>query len=136
MRAGRSMLPPSIKCASDWKVLAVSAIRFGVCSRRFPYCSNPTSSISDEVGSVLIYKIECTSSRHFLKRQKEQDEGNDMTLPENQDYVMNWSMTERSPCYVFKAQDIVGIMHALTTARTWGLSVIPHGTGHSYTDAE
>ena len=58
-----------------------------------------------------------------------------MTLPWNQDYLMNWSMTELSPCYVFKARDIAGIMHALTTARTLGLSVIPHGTGHSYTDA-
>jgi decaprenylphospho-beta-D-ribofuranose 2-oxidase len=48
---------------------------------------------------------------------------------------MNWSMTEQSPCYVFKAQDIAGIIHALTTARTWGLPVIPHGAGHSYTDA-
>ena len=65
----------------------------------------------------------------------EQDERNDMTLAENQDYVMNWSMTELSPCYVFKARDIAGIMHVLTTAHTWGLSVIPHGTGHSYTDA-
>jgi FAD/FMN-containing dehydrogenase len=58
-----------------------------------------------------------------------------MTLPDNQDYVMNWSMTERSPCYVFKVRDIAGIMHALTTARRWGLSVISHGTGHSYSDA-
>jgi decaprenylphospho-beta-D-ribofuranose 2-oxidase len=58
-----------------------------------------------------------------------------MTLPWDQDYVMNWSMTELSPCYVFKAWDIAGIRHALTTARAWGLSVIPHGTGHSYTDA-
>ncbi len=58
-----------------------------------------------------------------------------MTLPWDQDWVMNWSMTELSPCYVFKARDIAGIMHALTTARTRGLSVIPHGTGHSYTDA-
>jgi len=58
-----------------------------------------------------------------------------MTLSGNQDYVMNWSMTERSPCYVLKAQDIAGIMHALTTAHARGLSVIPHGMGHSYTDA-
>src|SRR6266700_37257 len=58
-----------------------------------------------------------------------------MTLSGNQDYVMNWSVTERSPCYVFKAQNIAGIMHALTIARARGLSVIPHGTGHSYTDA-
>ena len=34
-----------------------------------------------------------------------------------------------------KAQDIAGIRHALTTARAWGLSVIPYGAGHSYTDA-
>jgi len=48
---------------------------------------------------------------------------------------MNWGMTERSPCYVFEAQDIAGIMHVLTIARTASLSVIPHGAGHSYTDA-
>jgi FAD/FMN-containing dehydrogenase len=58
-----------------------------------------------------------------------------MTMPWDQDYIMNWSMTERSSCYVFKAQDIAGIMHALTTARASGLSVISHGAGHSYTDA-
>ncbi len=58
-----------------------------------------------------------------------------MVPPGDQDYVMNWSMTELSPCYVFKAQDIAGIMHALAPARAWGLSVIPHGAGHSYTDA-
>src|SRR5215471_20232523 len=58
-----------------------------------------------------------------------------MTLPGNEDYVMNWSMTERSPCYVFKARDLAGIMHALTTARRYGLSVITHGAGHSYSDA-
>jgi FAD/FMN-containing dehydrogenase len=65
----------------------------------------------------------------------EHGEENDMTLPANQDYIMNWSMTERSPCYVFKVRDIVEIMHALATARKWGLSVISRGTGHSYSDA-
>src|SRR5438874_6359409 len=58
-----------------------------------------------------------------------------MALPGDQDYVLNWSMTERSPCYVFEVRDIAEIMQALTTARTRGLSVIPHGAGHSYTDA-
>ena len=58
-----------------------------------------------------------------------------MTLPGDQECIMNWSMTERSPCFVFKARDIAGIMHALTTARIRGLPVIAHGTGHSYTDA-
>jgi decaprenylphospho-beta-D-ribofuranose 2-oxidase len=57
-----------------------------------------------------------------------------MTPPGEQDYVMNWSMTQRSPCYVIKVRDIDEIMQALTTARTRGLSVIPHGAGHSYTD--
>lgn len=52
-----------------------------------------------------------------------------------QGYVMNWSMTERSPCSVFKARDIAGIRYALTTARARDLSVIAHGAGHSYTDA-
>lgn len=58
-----------------------------------------------------------------------------MTLPCDQDYMMNWSMTERSPCSVFKAQDSDGIRHALAAAREQGLSVIAHGAGHSYTDA-
>jgi FAD/FMN-containing dehydrogenase len=63
------------------------------------------------------------------------EEVKDMRLPGKQDYIMNWSMTERSPCYVFKVRDIAGIMLALTTARKWGLSVISHGRGHSYSDA-
>ena len=62
-------------------------------------------------------------------------EVNGITLHEKQDFIMNWSMTERSPCYVLKARDIDGIKHALSSARTRGLSVIPHGAGHSYTDA-
>jgi len=63
------------------------------------------------------------------------ENGNGMTLPWTQNYVRNWSMTELSPCYVFKAQDIPGIRHALAAARAQGLSVIAHGAGHSYTDA-
>jgi decaprenylphospho-beta-D-ribofuranose 2-oxidase len=58
-----------------------------------------------------------------------------MALPCDQDYVMNWSMTERSPCYICKAQNITDIRHALTMAHEHGLSAIPHGAGHSYTDA-
>ncbi len=65
----------------------------------------------------------------------EPEEEDDMLPPGNQDYIMNWSMTERSPCFVFKVRDLAGIMHALTTARRWGLSVISHGAGHSYSDA-
>jgi decaprenylphospho-beta-D-ribofuranose 2-oxidase len=58
-----------------------------------------------------------------------------VTLSWEQECVMNWSMTECSPCYVCKAQDTPEIMHILTTARTRGISVIAHGAGHSYTDA-
>ena len=58
-----------------------------------------------------------------------------MAPPWDQSNVGNWSMTELSPCSVFKAQDIAGIRNALTAAREEGLSVIPHGAGHSYTDA-
>jgi decaprenylphospho-beta-D-ribofuranose 2-oxidase len=52
-----------------------------------------------------------------------------------QENMMNWSMTELSPCHVFKARDLAGIHYALATARADGLPVIPHGAGHSYTDA-
>src|SRR5260370_27531501 len=65
----------------------------------------------------------------------EKVEANGMALEGHKDIMLKWSMTERSACYILKARDIDGIKHALTTARTWGLSVIPHGTGHSYTDA-
>lgn len=49
--------------------------------------------------------------------------------------LTNWSMTERSPCAVFKPRDDVEVMQALSVAQTQGLSVIPHGAGLSYTDA-
>jgi decaprenylphospho-beta-D-ribofuranose 2-oxidase len=58
-----------------------------------------------------------------------------MTLSWDQACIMNWSMTERSPCYVCGAQDVAGITQALTAARRKGLTVIAHGAGHSYTDA-
>lgn len=58
-----------------------------------------------------------------------------MTLAWNQDSVANWSMTEQSPCTIFKAQNVAEILEALATARMQGLSVIAHGAGHSYTDA-
>ncbi|HJT57976.1 MAG TPA: FAD-binding oxidoreductase [Ktedonobacteraceae bacterium] len=58
-----------------------------------------------------------------------------MALPENQEYIINWSMTELSPCLVCKVRNSAGIREALATARAEGLSVIPHGAGHSYTDA-
>jgi decaprenylphospho-beta-D-ribofuranose 2-oxidase len=67
--------------------------------------------------------------------RNEQVEDIHMTPSGEQDIIMNWSMTQRSPCFISKARDITGIIHALNTARAWGLTVIPHGTGHSYTDA-
>ena len=41
----------------------------------------------------------------------------------------------RSPCFVYKAKDVAGLIEALEAARAQGVSVIPHGAGHSYTDA-
>jgi decaprenylphospho-beta-D-ribofuranose 2-oxidase len=70
-----------------------------------------------------------------MNRENEHVEDITMIPSRKQDYVMNWSMTEQSPCYVFKARDIADIKHALATARAWGISVISHGAGHSYTDA-
>jgi decaprenylphospho-beta-D-ribofuranose 2-oxidase len=58
-----------------------------------------------------------------------------MTLPCMREQVMNWSKTQLSSCYVYKARDNAGIVHALAAARARGLSVIAHGSGHSYTDA-
>src|SRR6185312_12025 len=58
-----------------------------------------------------------------------------MTLPEMQADLTNWSKLARSACIVYRANDVTGIIKALAAARARGLSVIPHGAGHSYTDA-
>jgi decaprenylphospho-beta-D-ribofuranose 2-oxidase len=58
-----------------------------------------------------------------------------MTISAVRADLTNWSMTERSSCSVYKPRDGAEIMQALSDARTRGLSVIPHGAGHSYTDA-
>jgi decaprenylphospho-beta-D-ribofuranose 2-oxidase len=49
--------------------------------------------------------------------------------------LTNWSKSARSPCFVYKVSDVAGISRALDGARAQRLSVIPHGAGHSYTDA-
>jgi decaprenylphospho-beta-D-ribofuranose 2-oxidase len=49
--------------------------------------------------------------------------------------LTNWSKSVRSPCFVYKVSDAAGIAQALAAARAQRLSVIPHGAGHSYTDA-
>ncbi|HLJ79883.1 MAG TPA: FAD-binding protein, partial [Ktedonobacterales bacterium] len=56
-------------------------------------------------------------------------------IPADLTDLTNWSKTARSSCHVVRARDIAGIMWALEVARAHGLSVIPHGAGHSYTDA-
>jgi decaprenylphospho-beta-D-ribofuranose 2-oxidase len=58
-----------------------------------------------------------------------------MTLRGIQTELTNWSKSARSSCLVYQPNDSVGISKALAVARTCGLSVIPHGAGHSYTDA-
>ncbi|HLV97677.1 MAG TPA: FAD-binding oxidoreductase [Ktedonobacterales bacterium] len=49
--------------------------------------------------------------------------------------LTNWSKSAHSSCLVCRPDDIAGVTKALTAARARGLSVIPHGAGHSYTDA-
>ena len=49
--------------------------------------------------------------------------------------LTNWTMMERSSCLVFRPRDSAEILQAFSVAQSHGLSVIPHGAGHSYTDA-
>ena len=58
-----------------------------------------------------------------------------MTFSEAQVELTNWSKSVRSPCYVYQVSDAAGIATALAAARARHLTVIPHGAGHSYTDA-
>jgi decaprenylphospho-beta-D-ribofuranose 2-oxidase len=58
-----------------------------------------------------------------------------MALPAMQVELGNWSKSARSPCFVYPVHDVTEIGQALSTARAQRLSVLPHGAGHSYTDA-
>jgi decaprenylphospho-beta-D-ribofuranose 2-oxidase len=58
-----------------------------------------------------------------------------MTFPGIKAELSNWSKSARSPCFVYKVSDAAGIAGALAAAQARHLSVIPHGAGHSYTDA-
>jgi FAD/FMN-containing dehydrogenase len=58
-----------------------------------------------------------------------------VTLPRQPAELSNWSKSTRSACYAFPVHDLAGVLETLEAARTQGLSVIPHGAGHSYTDA-
>lgn len=49
--------------------------------------------------------------------------------------LTSWSKSSRSQCFIYEVSDIEGIVKALAIARAQHLSVIPHGAGHSYTDA-
>src|SRR5690349_18532204 len=58
-----------------------------------------------------------------------------MTISAVRAELTNWTMTARSACAIYKPRDSIELMEALSEARAQGLSVIPHGAGHSYTDA-
>ena len=58
-----------------------------------------------------------------------------MTFPGTQTELTNWSKSARSQCFVYQVSDVTGIASAMAAARAQRLSVIPHGAGHSYTDA-
>jgi len=58
-----------------------------------------------------------------------------VTIQGKQAELSNWSKSTRSACFVYQANDLAGLHAALEAARIQGLSVIPHGAGHSYTDA-
>ncbi|MDR3578150.1 MAG: FAD-binding oxidoreductase [Anaerolineaceae bacterium] len=49
--------------------------------------------------------------------------------------LSNWSKSARSQCLVYQASDPACLAEALAAVRAQRLSVIPHGAGHSYTDA-
>ncbi|WP_307811750.1 FAD-binding oxidoreductase [Ktedonobacter robiniae] len=70
-----------------------------------------------------------------MNRLDAKNEASDTALVWKQASFVSWSMTKQSPCYVCKVRDVAEIMQALTIARMYGLSVITHGAGHSYTDA-
>ncbi len=59
-----------------------------------------------------------------------------LPVPSQTDATLtNWSMTAHSPCSLWSASHAEEVMAALTSARARGVSVIPHGAGHSYSDA-
>lgn len=58
-----------------------------------------------------------------------------MMIPETRTDLTNWARTQLSSCFLRTARDASQITDALAAARAHGLSVIAHGSGHSYTDA-
>jgi FAD/FMN-containing dehydrogenase len=49
--------------------------------------------------------------------------------------LTNWNRSADSPCFLYEAASVAQIARALEVARVQRLTVIPHGAGHSYTDA-
>lgn len=49
--------------------------------------------------------------------------------------LTNWSKSACSPCFIYQVSNAAEIARALASAHSQHLSVIPHGAGHSYTDA-
>ncbi|HUY78551.1 MAG TPA: FAD-binding oxidoreductase [Ktedonobacterales bacterium] len=58
-----------------------------------------------------------------------------MAFPGTRATLTNWSKSDRSSCYVIQTHDTQDITQALGKAREQGRTLIPHGAGHSYTDA-
>ncbi len=58
-----------------------------------------------------------------------------MTLPGKQVELTNWSKSTYSDCLLYEVANTASLLQVLATARAQGLSVIPHGAVHSYTDA-
>ncbi len=49
--------------------------------------------------------------------------------------LTNWSKSARSQCFVYRAGSVEEVTAVLEAAQAQHLTVIPHGAGHSYTDA-
>jgi decaprenylphospho-beta-D-ribofuranose 2-oxidase len=49
--------------------------------------------------------------------------------------LTNWTRSAYSQCFLYQSSDVSEISRALEAARKQHLTVVPHGAGHSYTDA-
>lgn len=58
-----------------------------------------------------------------------------MNFSGRQAELTNWTRSAFSPCFLYQSSGLSEIMNALEVARERRLTVIPHGAGHSYTDA-
>ena len=58
-----------------------------------------------------------------------------MTFSGRQTELTNWTRSAYSQCFLYQSSEVSEIVRALEAAREQHLTVIPHGAGHSYTDA-